>query len=132
MLREDHINALVNLLVKIGRLPPTSLYIFNTLPVTELTIRRQRIQSLKQWIPCIAMSLPYLRSLTLSSNETVFWRPLPSLSAVAPTLQSLTLGGISGYGMSSGITKTLKNTIASLTSLTELNLAGLENNSLSK
>ncbi|KAL4521809.1 hypothetical protein Ndes2526A_g01992 [Nannochloris sp. 'desiccata'] len=129
VLREEHVNALVDLLIKPGRLPPTSLYNFSTLPLTELTIRRQRIQTLKRWIPCIAASLPYLRSLTLSSKEIVFWQPLPSLSALAPTLQSLTLEGISGYGMSSSITNTLKNTISSLTSLTELKLAGFENDS---
>jgi hypothetical protein len=130
VLPEEYVNVFVNILIKSGRLTPTDLYKFHE-QVTEICIKRQRLQTLKRWIHCIS-TLRSLRSLVLSTKETVCWKPLPALINVAPTLQSLTLEGLSGYGMSSSINSTLRNTLASLTALTHLRLAGFENKSLSK
>ena len=126
VLPEEYLNAFVNELIIAGHFIPTDLYKFHE-QVTEICIKRQRIQTLKRWIPCIS-TLRSLRSLVLSTRETVFWKPLPALSNLASTLQSLTLEGLSGYGMSSSINSTLRNALSSLTALTQLRLAGFENN----
>lgn len=123
-LREEHVNSFVNALISRGRLPPTSLYKFRSTSLTEIAVARYKSADVDRWIGGIS-HLHYLRSINIlvSSSLKTRWHSLPTWSALASTLQSLTLTLEKEPKKSRrSLSRALESTIPSLTSLTELKL----------
>jgi hypothetical protein len=121
VLSEDHANALISLLIE-RRIPPTSLYNFRNTSITEISINRGEIGNYGNWVGCMSY-LPRLRAIRLRnrSSQKLWWRSIPALVRLAPTLQCLSLDCWSRYGESlSAFQGALESTLAALTSLTEL------------